>query len=213
MVIQTVGAAAPSNGNQDTLPTHEDLTGPCPNCGRTSNFELTGVSWQVGVDHFAFHLTCRGCMRSCIVIEKRHGDNAQCIYEPAHWWPVPGAGHLDPAVNAKVADAYDEGARCLAVRAPRAAAVMFRAMLAFVVADKGSASARSKTGLAGKLKQMAADGDLHPSLASWAEAVRVLGNSGAHPDELPEPTQAEAEELERLCRRMIEFLYEIDARI
>lgn len=175
MAFQTVRATTPAGVDPDTLPTHLDLTGPCPSCGRTSNFELTGVNWHVGDSYLAFHLTCRGCAQACIVIERYSENDEGTLYEPVHWWPVPGVGQLDPEVNAKVAVAYDEGLRCLAVLAPRAAAVMFRAMLAFVVADKGSPAAKGKMGLANKLKQMATDGTLHPSLASWAETVRMLG--------------------------------------
>ncbi|MGH3901872.1 MAG: DUF4145 domain-containing protein [Pseudonocardiaceae bacterium] len=147
------------------------------------------------------------------MIEKFVTRNGDGMYEPVYWWPVPGAGQLDPAVPVNISGAYDEGVRCLAVRAPRAAAVMFRSMLAFVVGDKGSQQAQAVRGLKGRLKRMATDGDLHPSIAAWAESIRVLGDGGAHPDELPEPTQEEAENLARLCRRLIEVTYEIEARI
>ncbi|WP_091461656.1 DUF4145 domain-containing protein [Micromonospora inyonensis] len=148
-----------------------------------------------------------------MVIEAAYTDGRSVRYKPLHWWPVPGAAHLDPAVPENVAGAYDEGVRCLAVQAPRAAAVMFRSMLAFIVADKGSEQARQKRGLKARLEQMAREGTLHPSLASWAATIKDLGNGGAHPDELPEPTQAEAEEMGRLCRRVIDLVYETDARI
>lgn len=196
----------------DTLPHHDDPTGPCPSCGRVSSFFLP-AQYDIGGGHNVCVLTCQGCRLSTVVIEKYAVEGERTVFEPVHWWPVPGAGRLDPDVDPRVAGAYDEGMRCLAVQAPRAAAVMFRAMLAFVVSDKGSPEAKNKRGLKARLKQMADDHTLHPSLAAWAENIRVLGDSGAHPDELPEPTQAEAEDLGRLCRRLIEFVYEINARI
>jgi len=90
---------------------------------------------------------------------------------------------------------------------------MFRAALAFIVKFKGSPEAQAKFGLKAKLKQMKLDGTLHPKLAEWAEIIKDGGNGGAHPDELPEPSQAEAEELGRLCRQMMDYFYEVDARI
>lgn len=198
--------------NLDTPPTSEDPAGPCPNCGRVSSFGFESEV-SVGDDQIAAYLVCQGCGKGCIVVEARYTDGSRVYRQGLHWWPVPGAAHLDPAVPTGVANAYDEGVRCLAVQAPRAAAVMFRSMLAFIVADKGSEQAKQKRGLKARLDQMAMEGTLHPSLASWAATIKDLGNGGAHPDELPEPTQAEAEELGRLCRRVIELVYEIDARI
>lgn len=196
----------------DTLPFSQDPTGPCPNCGRVSSFEV-GREVPVGDGEHAVHLMCQGCGCGCIVIEAESVSENWIIREPLHWWPVPGAAQLDPAVPANVAAAYDEGMRCLAVQAPRAAAVMLRSMLAFIVTDKGSEEAKRKRGLKARLEQMAREGTLHPSLAGWATTIKDLGNGGAHPDELPEPSQAEAEELGRLCRRVIELVYEIEARI
>lgn len=48
--------------------------------------------------------------------------------------------------------------RALSVKAARAAVVMFRGMLAQVVADKGSTTARAKHSLYDKLEQMSQDG-------------------------------------------------------
>jgi hypothetical protein len=90
---------------------------------------------------------------------------------------------------------------------------MFRGMLAYLVADKGSAKAKGERGLKARLRQMADEGSLYPSLADWADTIRDLGDGGAHPDELHAPTQAEVEDLGHLCRRMIEVVYEIPARI
>lgn len=199
--------------NPDTLPSSKDLAGPCPNCGRISSFTLEAGAFTVGKSHKLFIIGCQGCGNSTAVIEKFRSGPQGVQFEPVHWWPVPGAGQLDQAVPARVAEAYDEGMRCLAVRAPRAAVVMFRSLLSFLVEDKGSDEAKAQRGLKGKLRQMSTDGTLHPSLAQWAETVRDIGNGGAHPDELPEPDLDQANELARLCRSMIEVVYEIDARI
>lgn len=150
---------------------------------------------------------------STVVVESESSSPGMVIRTPIHWWPVLGAGSLDPDVHPDVAEAYDEGMRCLSAHAPRAAAVMFRSALAYIVEDKASPVAKSKSNLHGKLKQMATDGDLHPSVADWADHIRVTGNDGAHPDRNPDVTYEKAEELAKLTRYMIQVTYEVDAQI
>jgi hypothetical protein len=198
----------------DSLPSSYDPTGPCTHCGRISNFSSQGPL-RIRDDVYAWLLTCQGCQSGVIVGERiiDATDASEHGHQPFYWWPTPGAGLLDPAVPEEVAQTYDEAMRCVAVQAYRAAAVMFRALLAIVVENKGSANAKAKSGLIDKLKQMSEDGNLHPSLASWAETIRLIGDGGFYPDELPESGQGEAEELGRFCRQVISVVYEVEARI
>ena len=200
----------------DTLPTAEDPTGPCPRCGRTSSFQLRvdqalhpvrNTGSEPGHER-AIVLFCMGCEEGTVVIQRLNGE-----WSGVHWWPVPGAGVLDPKVSPRVASAYDEGARCLAIHADRAAAVMFRAALAEIVTNKGSQAAQAKPHLHGQLAQMSKDGTLHPSLSDWAKEIKDLGNVGAHPNKLGDIGREDAVNLSHLTRRVIEFLYEVPARI
>lgn len=121
-------------------------------------------------------LKCMGCQDSVVVVERRVKPSANGqppIYEGIHWWPLPGLGDLDPDIPTQVVSAYSEGMRALSVKAVRAAAVMFRGMLAQVVVDKGSAVAQAKNSLYAKLEQMSQDGSLHPSLVEWAREIRI----------------------------------------
>ena len=64
------------------------------------------------------------------------------------------------------------------------------------------------------LKVMADEGALDKSLAEWAKAVRAVADFGAHFDvSAQEITSAEAEDLSRLVREMLRFLYEMPARV
>jgi len=90
---------------------------------------------------------------------------------------------------------------------------MFRGMLAQLVADKGSAAARAKHTLYDKVEQMSQDGSLHPSLVEWAKEIRLIGNAAAHPDALDPVSNDEAADLGRLCRQMLNVIYEVPARI
>jgi hypothetical protein len=203
--------------NPDTLPTSEDPTGPCPRCGRVSNF-VEEASWVIGTEdnspswQRAITLRCMGCQASTVVItESLEGSGGP--WNAVSWWPIPGAGQLDAAVNVAVASSYDEGMRCLTVGAPRAAVVMFRGALAEIVDDLGSVLAKSKGTLFQQLDEMATEGTLHPSLVEWAKEIRVLGNVGAHPSSLGNVTEDEAADLGKLLRQMITVLYETPARI
>jgi hypothetical protein len=135
------------------------------------------------------------------------------VYEGIHWWPLAGVRDLDPDVPSEVGSAYSEGMRALSVKAARAAVVMFRGMLAHVVADKGSSVAQAKHSLYEKLEQMSQDGSLHPSLVEWAREIRVIGNAAAHPDALDPVSDEEAVDLARLCRQLLNVIYEVPARI
>jgi len=158
-----------------------------------------------------------GCNDCLIVVEEMvrgaQAGGIPAVYKGIHWWPTPGSTDLDPDIPPDVGSAYSEGMRALSVKAPRAAAVMFRGMLAQLVMDKGSDTAKAKRNLFDRLEQMSTDGSLHPSLIEWAREIRVLGNVAAHPDSLDPVSEQEAADLGRLCRQLLNVIYEVPARI
>ncbi|MGY1667575.1 DUF4145 domain-containing protein [Geodermatophilus sp. SYSU D00696] len=206
----------PEESNPDTLPTPRDPTGPCPWCGRISNFDVSGGASLAGrpgpypvgwIDtHALSTLKCSGCKRTAAVITDETGRGI-------HWYPAPGMGLLDRQVNKGVASAYDEGMRCLGIGANRAAAVMFRSALSLFVKDKGSEAAKKERHLKNALKHMKADNSLHPSLSEWADHLNQLGNEGAHPEDYDDVTAKEAEELGKFVRHLIHAEYELPAQL
>jgi hypothetical protein len=202
----------------ESLPDSGDLGGLCPRCGRIAAFELQGgdVALKPNGSERAIVVKCMGCGDSVVVVERRTvvlPDGRGVAYEGIHWWPFAGLGDLDPDVPVHVCSAYSEGMRALSVKAARAAVVMFRGMLAQVVADKGSTTAQAKNTLYAKLEQMSQEGSLHPSLVEWAQEIRLIGNAAAHPDALDPVSDEEAADLARLCRQLLSFIYEVPARI
>ncbi|WP_328647167.1 DUF4145 domain-containing protein [Amycolatopsis sp. NBC_00348] len=222
----------------DALPDSTERFGPCPRCERLSNFKTFGHplpvtlldhTVQIGPQTVARDhverisvLTCMGCGQNVVVLEEefvggkrwQEGLNSGTIqWRGIHWWPSPGMQPANQDVPAAVGDAMAEGTRCLAVQAPRAAVVMFRGVLAEIVADKGSSAAKGKNNLAAQLKQMATDGDLQPTLADWADHIRLIGNAGAHPSTLAPVSGEEAAELARLLISMLDYLYVMPAKI
>lgn len=211
-------SASPSN--PDTLPTPNDPSGPCPRCGRISNFKVEDremVLRQMWRQHYMGYvqeradvLTCNGCQESTVVITERFGVDELGM---THVYPPPGAGALDRQVNKKVASAYDEGMRSMSIGANRAAAVMFRAALHLFIKDRGNDKAKGERFLKPALKHMKESGDLHKSLWDWADHLNQIGNEGAHPEDYDEVTAQEATGLGRFVRQLIHLEYEMPAQL
>ena len=207
--------------NPDTLPDSSDPSGPCPRCGRTSNFQVGGIGTirtgqfphiggQITIERVMV-VTCMGCGEGTAVVEATKDGQT---FQGLHWWP-PGAFDLDPAVPETIRSAYDEGMHCLGAQCPRAAAVMFRRVLEALVNDKGSATAQTAAdkNLAQGLKVMADEHVLQPTLAEWATEIRLVGNVGAHLDPIKDVALDEARDLARLTRQLLEYVYELPARV
>ena len=133
-----------------------------------------------------------------------------------HWWPPPGATDLDLAIPEKLRDGYAEAMRALSAKAPRGAVVLLRRAVEGVVRDRGGIAAvktlDDKT-LAAALKVMAEEGTLDGSLAEWAAEIRLTANVGAHFDPTDDVDDAEAEDLARLTRQLLHYLYELPAQL
>lgn len=79
--------------NPDTLPTRRDPKGPCPRCGRVSNF-ICGTtdflrrdssgSMSHDVETLAV-LQCHGCNQRTLVIESLEGGGG---WHGVLWWPT-----------------------------------------------------------------------------------------------------------------------------
>lgn len=215
----------------DTFPDSTDPSGPCPRCGRVSNFSLIERSLPVSFRKDVFYpggarlgyqqvsiLECNGCQDRTVIIEDqyvggvRYGSSGRTTWRGFHWWPTPGAGTFDPVVPAPIAAAYDEASRCLSAGAPNGAAALLRNALALIVADKGTEAAKGKRDLSDKIRQMTRDGGALGALGDWANHVNLYGNAGAHPEVYGDVTPSEAADVAALARSMIDLLYEAPAK-
>jgi hypothetical protein len=224
----------------DTPPDSSDPAGACPRCGRVSNFTLIGavpVTFAGGGYTITFEgeqeridsqraaiLECSGCRARIVVIEDKYVGNERAEgfrgggvinYRGIWWWPPPGVGDLEAAIPVEISDAYSEGVRAMWARAPRGAAVMFRRTLEAIVKTSGSAAAQAAAtkNLAAGVSAMAEEGALDRNLAEWAKEIRLVGNVGGHFDPIDDVTQEEADNLARLLRELLRYLYEMPARI
>jgi hypothetical protein len=93
---------------------------------------------------------------------------------------------------------------------------MFRRTLEAIVKTSGSdaAKAAAEQNLAAGLSTMAEEGALNPSLAEWATEIRIVGNVGGHFDaSAVDVSASEAEDLSRLLRELLRYLYEMPAGV
>jgi hypothetical protein len=171
-------------------------------------------------------LRCMGCGQATVVIEEEWvGDHPRregiqgggaISWRGIHWWPPPGATDLDEAIPEKLRDCYSESIRALSAKAPRGAVVLLRRTVEGVVRERGSAAAvkaLDDKSLAAGLKVMAEEGALDGSLADWAAEIRLTANVGAHFDPVEDVSLDEANDLARLTRELLKYLYEMPAQL
>ncbi len=168
---------------------------------------------------------CMGCGRASAVVEEkwvdqqpsREGGRSGTIrWRGIHWWPPLAVAGITNAVPQAIRSCFEEGLRCLGAGAPRGAAVMFGRTLEAIVRDKGSqvaVTAMEKNNLATGLKVMADEHAITPDLAEWAKEIRLARNVGGHVDPIDDVDVAEAEDLSRLLRSLLVYLYEVGAQI
>ena len=212
------------------LPDSEHPSGLCPRCGKQSSFESKGSTtvthdgrYAVGYDGSRSTieidrvtvLFCRHCNQGTAVIEERVQDplapgqrptTAKVYYRGIHWWPLPETS-LSKDIPESIAGAFAKASSALHAHCPRAAVVMARRTLEAVTVDKGETQGTLDT----RLKKLAAKGDLPPNLATWASEVRLVGNTGAHYDELNPVSVEDANDLMGFLRELLRHLYEIPA--
>ena len=182
--------------NPDSLPTSGDPSGPCLQCGRTSNFTVVRtwpmptlqssappprggppVSRDVEV---VTVLQCQGCERQSVVVEAEIGN--QYGLKPVMFWPSDHLADLQQfaaSIPQDVLEAYSEGSRCLAVESPNAAAAMFRTVLAQIIQDKGSTAAKAKRTLKEAITQMEQHGTMWSEFGDWANHIEHRERRGA----------------------------------
>jgi hypothetical protein len=143
------------------------------------------------------------------------GGGGAVTYRGIFWWPPPASTDLDEAIPLALRDCYAEGMRALAAQAPRAAVVMLRRTVEALVRDRGSETAQAAldANLAKALQVMADEHTLDATLAEWANEIRLLGNVGAHFDPIRDVDLAEAQDLGKLTRQLLHYVYELPATI
>jgi hypothetical protein len=88
----------------------------------------------------------------------------------------PASPQISPSVPAPLRREWDEAQICFRAKAYSACAVMVRRTVEGTCAEQGV----KERNLAKSLDTMAARGLIDGTLAEWANALRIVGNKGAH---------------------------------
>jgi len=122
---------------------------------------------------------------------------AEIIHQYPIYTPI-----LHSSVNDDVKRATIEAENCFSVRAFNACGVMTRRAMHSLCTDKG---ARGKD-LYEQLTYLKDNNLITPDLWEWAEELRVVGRSGAHP-EWEEVSEEDAEYSLKFLREIIRYVY------
>jgi hypothetical protein len=124
-------------------------------------------------------------------------------------WPPLGLQPAHPSVPIPIGSDWHEAHLCQSVGAFRAAAAMARRAVQGIAIERGATGST----LNAQLKDLEAKATLHPTLIEWADHIRLLGNSGAHPgtDGLETVSEEEAAEVVRFLDELLRWLYELPA--
>ena len=165
----------------------------CRGCGRATIFELEGGASPFEFEAIHNHLRLVGIV-----------SVADCDARPA-----------PEHVPDRIAAAFQEGAKCLAVGCFNAAAAMFRlavdiATRDLLPSDDAAPDAQTRRFLARRLKWLFENGKLPERLKDLASVVKDDGNDGAHSGTVDAET---AEDLVEFTERLLTQMYTEPARI
>jgi hypothetical protein len=187
----------------------------CPYCGLAAQFPGTSL-WSHGRfvgsvnDLWVQQLQCPNpnC-RGVVAVSfnaQGEGEPPQRIVPSA---PVPEPDALIPAPVR--ADLF-EARTCQSVGAHKATGVMCRRALQGACVEQG---ANAKKKLHEQIDEVVAANKVHGSLKDWADAIRLIGNSGAHvgDDGLEDVSAEEAEDILAFTEEFMNLTYVARERV
>lgn len=145
-------------------------------------------------------VSCDNCGQALIFLQEQYGGDDDWD-EMVRVWPGP-VRTLNSAIPESLRAEHLEARKCFDAKAYTAAAVMVRRTLEGVCAENGV----SGRNLATSLVNMHARGLLDPRLLEWAQALRVVGNEGAHFTG-KQVSREDAADALALSEAMLDYLY------
>jgi hypothetical protein len=156
---------------------------------------------------------CQACNQLSIAtyIKSRNAGfpNWSDTYASADWLPFRGQRAALPDVPADIESAAQEAHICLTMGAHRASVMLVRS----VIEATAKAHGITTRGVLPKIKEMAAAGLIHPSLARAADAVRVIANDSLHGDLAQPVTEQEAEDAFEVLLGIFAATFQSEARV
>lgn len=155
----------------------------CPHCDQPSSAVVCGKAVWDGFDESGKSggppcewtlVQCHRCRMPTVQLREDFGRGFSDDDNPATVYPAP------PRISSSVPDLlrreWNEAQICLGAKAYAACAVMVRRTVEGTCKEQG---VKERT-LARSLETMAERGLIDGTLADWADALRIVGNKGAH---------------------------------
>jgi hypothetical protein len=152
--------------------------------------------------------TCPACAGVIATAAVAQGEGATIT----SMLPTAIPAQPDELIPAAIRVDLFEARLCFSVGAYKATAGMCRRALQGAVVQQG---ATPKKTLAAQIDEVVNSNKVHASLKDWADAIRLIGNSGAHvgDDGLETVTAEEAQDLLDFTEQFLELTYVVTARV
>ncbi|MFF8843791.1 DUF4145 domain-containing protein [Streptomyces sp. NPDC015127] len=180
----------------------------CPSCDKPVLAHVQGTYVEPDEDgpQILHSLACCGDCGSALLLGQQEEEAGWST--PVRLYPQGNERPLSISVPTELRREHEEAWACFKARAYTATAVMVRRTLEGVCQDQGIAK---KQPLAASLKQLASDGRIEGRLLEWAEALRFLGNQGAHYTGTPVSREDAADAL-ALAEALLDYMYVLTAQ-
>ena len=155
----------------------------CPHCSQPAIASTRGTAEWLPHDHRGIPtgppvqwmlVTCQSCSTPSLWAREDYGGGFHQDDRPVLVYPAPR--RLSSAVPASLRREWNEARTCFDAKAYAACVVMVRRTLEGTCRELGVGERTLHKALA----RLKADGHIDTMLAEWADALRVIGNQGAH---------------------------------
>lgn len=179
----------------------------CPQCEQKSLFDEWVIRRDESPDQAGrpadFKLWgCLACGQPQLWKEPVDSDGSN---EPRRLWPQVAA--LAPGIPASIAREMVEARACFDANLYTAAAVMVRRTLEGMCIEQGT----QRKALFQALQELRDNGKIEGRLFDWAQALRVLGNQGAHFSE-ESVSREDAGDALSLAEALLNYIYVFTAK-
>jgi hypothetical protein len=180
----------------------------CAHCSKSVLGQVSGshesYNPEQGPPLLSLLIDCTNCGLSSLFQAEDYGAGWD---DPTRAWPAPGR-RLGLSVPQELRNEHEQARLCFEAKAYTAAGVMVRRTLEGVCAAKGTTKGRP---LFQGLREMKESGAIDERLFDWAQALRVLGNQGAHYTGT-QISREDAEDALDLCEALLDYMFELTAK-
>ncbi|MYZ10265.1 DUF4145 domain-containing protein [Streptomyces sp. SID2999] len=154
-------------------------------------------------------VSCDKCRAPQLLVQssEMEGGNAWGWTDPVREWPSDSAGPLSPSIPRAIAREMREARACFTAKLYTATAVMVRRTLEGMCVDQGT----GKKALFAALGELRDANKIEGRLFDWAQALRVLGNQGAHFSKEAVSREDAGDALE-LAEALLDYIYVFTAK-